>query len=496
VSTVLPHLLSEPEIAALLARLGARPRGITSDSRRVEPGVAFAAYPGAAQDGRKFIAHAVERGAPAVLWEAENFAWDASIDVANQPVEELKRNLGPIADFIYGSPSHALWTIGVTGTNGKTSCTHWIAQAFERFGRGAAVIGTLGSGFVGSLEPAPNTTPDAALLQEKLARLRAGGAQIVAIEVSSIGLAQDRVNGMSFDVALFTNLSRDHLDYHGTMAAYGAAKARLFAWPSLLAAVINIDDDFGRGLVDQMRGHAASRVTYGLSGAEITATSVATTDTGMTLGVTTPWGNGELHTTLVGAFNASNLLGTLGVLLASGVSLDDALAAMTALRPPPGRMQRHGGGDQPLVVIDYAHTPDALEKVLKALRPSVRDGNALVCVFGAGGDRDPGKRPEMGRVAASHADRVVVTSDNPRSEDPTAIAMAIAQGVRAAGNRHWILETDRAKAIRNAILAAQPGDVVVLAGKGHETYQEIAGEKRAFSDATEAIAALAARESR
>ncbi len=417
--------------------------------------------------------------------------WDASIAVPNQPVEHLRQNLGAIADFIYGSPSQTLWTIGVTGTNGKTSCTQWIAQAFEQFGRSAAVIGTLGNGFVGALEPAPNTTPDAALLHETLARLKPGGAQVVAIEVSSIGLAQDRVNGMKFDVAMFTNLSRDHLDYHGTMAAYGAAKARLFAWPTLLAAVINIDDDFGKGLVDQMRNHAASRLTYGLSGAEITATSIATSRSGMTIGVSTPWGRCELRTSLVGTFNASNLLGTLGVLLASGVPLDDAVAAMDALTPPPGRMERHGGGEQPLVVIDYAHTPDALEKVLTALRPSVSNGGSLVCVFGAGGDRDPGKRPEMGRIAASLADRIVVTSDNPRSEDPTAIAMSIAQGIRAAGNRHWILEVDRAKAIRGAIAAGRAGDVIVLAGKGHETYQEVAGEKHPFSDAAEAESALA-----
>jgi UDP-N-acetylmuramoyl-L-alanyl-D-glutamate--2,6-diaminopimelate ligase len=485
------HALSEVEIAALLARLGARPHRITSDSRVVEPGVAFAAYPGTARDGRTFIPEALRRGAMAVLWEAKGFDWNASITVPNQPVEGLKQNLGSIADFIYGSPSRALWTIGVTGTNGKTSCTQWIAQAFERFGRSAAVIGTLGSGFAGALEPAPNTTPDAALLHEMLARFKAGGAQVVAMEVSSIGLAQDRVNGMKFDVAMFTNLSRDHLDHHGTMAAYGAAKARLFAWPTLLAAVINTDDDFGKGLVDQMRDHAASRLTYGLSGAEITATSIITTTSGMVLGVATPWGRGELRTSLVGTFNVSNLLGTLGVLLASGVSLDDAVAAMDALTPPPGRMERHGGGERPLVVIDYAHTPDALEQILKALRPSVRDGGSLVCVFGAGGDRDPGKRPEMGRIAASLADRVVVTSDNPRSEDPTAIAMSIAQGVRAAGNRHWILEVDRAKAISGAIASGRPGDVIVLAGKGHEAYQEIAGEKRPFSDAAEAESALA-----
>ena len=483
--------LSDVEVAALLARLGALPRRITSDSRAVEPGAAFAAYPGSVRDGRAFIPDAVQRSAAAVLWEAKGFEWDPAIGVSNQPVEGLKQNLGSIADFIYGSPSQALWTIGVTGTNGKTSCTQWIAQAFERFGRSAAVIGTLGNGFVGALQRAPNTTPDAAILHETLARLKAGGAQVVAMEVTSIGLEEGRVNGAKIDVAMFTNLSRDHLDYHGTMAAYGAAKARLFAWPTLLAAVINTDDDFGKGLVDQMRDHAASRLTYGVSGAEITATSITTTSSGMALGVATPWGRGELHTSLVGTFNASNLLGTLAVLLASSVPLEDALAAMATLTPPPGRMERHGGGEQPLVVIDYAHTPDALEKVLTAMRPSVHDGGSLVCVFGAGGDRDAGKRPEMGRIAASLADRVVVTSDNPRSEDPTTIAMAIAQGVRAAGNRHWILEVDRAKAIHGAIAAGRAGDVIVVAGKGHETYQEIAGEKLPFSDGVEVTVGLA-----
>ena len=484
------NTLARIDVAALLARLGARPRRITSDSRSVERDVAFAAYPGAARDGRAYIRDAVERGAAAVLWEARDFAWDAAIDVPNQPVEGLKSRLGVIADFIYGSPSQSLWMVGVTGTNGKTSCTHWIAQAFERVGRRAAVIGTLGNGFPGALAAAANTTPDAALLHETLAALKAAGAEVVAMEVSSIGLDQGRVNGAKFDVALFTNLSRDHLDYHGTMASYGAAKAQLFAWPTLVAAVINVDDDFGRGLAERMRGHPARTLTYGLSGADVTATSMATTTSGMTLGVSSPWGRGELHTSLVGTFNVANLLGTLAVLLASDVAFDAALQAMATLEAPAGRMQRLGGAERPLVVIDYAHTPDAIEKVLAAMRPAVRQGGALVCVLGAGGDRDPGKRPEMGRIAATLADRVVVTSDNPRSEDPTAIAMAIAQGVRAAGNRHWLLEVDRAKAIRSAISAALPGDVVVIAGKGHETYQEIAGERHPFSDAAHATGAL------
>jgi UDP-N-acetylmuramoyl-L-alanyl-D-glutamate--2,6-diaminopimelate ligase len=275
------------------------------------------------------------------------------------------------------------------------------------------------------------------------------------------------------------------------MAAYGAAKARLFAWPTLAAAVINVDDDFGKQLAERTRGRAARVLTFGLAGADVRAEALATDAEGMRLGVATPFGRGELRTSIVGTFNATNLLGVLGVLLASEVPLDAALAAMSSLVAPAGRMERQGGGARPLVVVDYAHTPDALDKVLRSLRPSVREGGQLVCVFGAGGDRDPGKRAEMGRIAATLADRVIVTSDNPRSEDPTSIAMAIAEGVRAAGNRHWRLEIERAGAIRAAISAALPGDVVLVAGKGHETYQEIAGVRHPFSDAQEVRTALA-----
>jgi len=483
--------MARAEVVALIARLGAIPRSITSDSRSVTPGAAFAAYPGTARDGRAFIPDAIARGAAAVFWEAAGFQWESKQATPNLPVEHLQQKLGPIADFIHGSPSSTLWMIGVTGTNGKTTCTQWIGQVLEATGRRAAVLGTLGSGMVGALEPSPNTTPDAAVLQATLARVKSAGATAVAMEVSSIGIEQGRVNGTRFDVALFTNLSRDHLDFHGSMAAYGAAKARLFAWPTLATAVVNADDDFGRGMVERLRGGKARTLTYGMSNADITATSVVTTATGMRLGIATPVGSGELETTLVGTFNAMNLLGTLGVLLASDVAIGDALAAMSRLSAPPGRMERHGGGDRPLVVIDYAHTPDALEKVLAAVRPSVAGDRTLICVFGCGGDRDPGKRPEMGRIAAMLADRVVVTSDNPRSEDPTTIAMAIAQGIRTTGNRHWTLEVDRAKAIRGTIAAARAGDVVVLAGKGHETRQELRDERRPFSDAAEAAAALA-----
>jgi len=485
-------LASAVDVAALIARLGVHPSRITSDSRVVAPGVAFAAYPGTKRDGRAFIPDAVSRGAAAVLWEAQGFHWDDGLATPNHPVEALQRRLGPIADFIYGSPSQSLWMVGVTGTNGKTSCSQWIAQSFDALGRRAGVIGTLGSGLVGALAPSLNTTPDAALLQETLARLRHDGARVVAMEVSSIGLDQGRVEGTKFDVALFTNLSRDHLDHHGTMAAYGAAKAKLFAWPTLAATVVNVDDPFGRQLAEALRPSRARTLTYGMAGADIVAHVVEPTSDGMRIGITTPWGRSDIETRLVGTFNVANLLGTVGVLLASDVGLADATRVAARLTAPPGRMDRRGGGDKPLVVIDYAHTPDALEKVLTALRPAVGADRALVCVFGCGGDRDPGKRPEMGRVAATLADRVVITSDNPRSEDPTAIAMAVAHGVRAAGNRRWTLEIDRAKAIAAAIANARAGDVVLLAGKGHETYQEVRGERHAFSDAGHADAALAA----
>jgi len=480
--------------AALLARLGVVPRRVTSDSRGVAAGTAFAAYPGTRVDGRRYIPDAILNGAVAVLWERRGFAWPADLDVPQQGVEGLADKLGAIANVVYERPSHDLWTVGVTGTNGKTSCSHWIAQAAEACGRRSAIVGTLGNGRIGALVPANNTTPDVCVLHETLAQFRRAGVAWVAMEVSSHGLHQGRVNGVEFDVALFTNLTRDHLDYHGTMAAYGAAKAKLFAWPDLTAAVINADDAFGQGLIDAARLRGGHRVlTYGLAGADVTATAMTMGRGGLVLEVATPWGRGELATPIVGTFNAYNILGVLGVLLASDVPLAAALDALASLTPPPGRMQRLGGGDAPLVVVDYAHSPDALEKVLTALRPAVADGRELVCVFGCGGDRDPGKRPEMGRIAATLADRVVVTNDNPRSESPAEIATAIVHGIRQSGARRYRVELDRAVAIREAISAAKAGDVVLIAGKGHEAYQETAGVRVSFSDAAEATAALAAR---
>jgi UDP-N-acetylmuramoyl-L-alanyl-D-glutamate--2,6-diaminopimelate ligase len=480
------------DAAALIARLGALPRRITADSRQVRAGDAFAAYRGQTADGRAFIADAVARGAAGVFWDALGFHWNAAWKIPNVAVDDLRAKLGAIADFIYGSPSHSLWVAGVTGTNGKTSCTHWIAQCLDACGRRCAVLGTLGNGLIGALRPAANTTPDAAQLHEMLAALRGEGAEAVAMEVSSHGLDQGRVNAVEFDVALFTNLTRDHLDYHGTMAAYGAAKAKLFAWPGLTACVINVDDPFGQSLADAARARGQKVLTYGLAHADIVPTRLATLQEGIAMSVVTPWGSGEVATRLCGAFNASNALGVLGVLLEAGIGLDDALPALSRVTAPSGRMQRLGGGFEPLVVIDYAHSPDALEKALTALRPFVVENGELICVFGCGGDRDSGKRPEMGRVAAALAEEIVVTSDNPRSEDPAAIAEAVVAGIREAGHRRWTLELDRAAAIEAAVARARGGDVVLIAGKGHEDYQERNGVRAHFSDAAAAAAALAA----
>ena len=356
------------------------------------------------------------------------------------------------------------------------------------------MIGTLGNGLVGALAPGANTTPDAAVTHEALAQFRAAGAVAVAMEVSSHGLDQGRVNAVGFDVALFTNLTRDHLDYHGTMAAYGAAKARLFAMPGLETAVINAGDLFGASLVDAARSRGTRVLTYGFASADITATSYVPTPRGIAIGVDSPWGRGEVEAPVAGAFNVANLLGVLGALVASGVPFADALTAIAGITPPPGRMQRLGGGGAPLVVVDYAHSPDALDKVLTALRPAVGAGGKLVCVFGCGGDRDPGKRPQMGEVAGTLADAVIVTSDNPRTETPMVIATAIAAGLRAGGNRRWHIELDRAEAIREAVAGARVGDVVLIAGKGHEDYQATGGVRHPFSDVAVAAAALAARE--
>jgi UDP-N-acetylmuramoyl-L-alanyl-D-glutamate--2,6-diaminopimelate ligase len=484
------------DVLQRLAEQHAMIEQLASDSRRCVPGTAFFAYPGEAADGRRYIADAIARGASAVVYESEGFDWDARWQVPNAGVAGLKQQAGWIAHDFYGRPSEALWVCGVTGTNGKTSCTQWIAAALEAIGVKSGVIGTLGSGFPGALNEALNTTPDVLELHARLAQMREAGALAVAMEASSHGLAQGRTNGVAFDCALFTNLSHDHLDYHGTMDAYGAAKALLFEAPSLDVAVLNLDDVAGVRLAERARARGlrtigysllASNLVQGIVDEHLAARGIAVEGDVTRVSVESSWGAAEVALPQLGRFNVSNAFGVLGCLIAYGVGFGAAVERLAALPPVAGRMQALGGKAAPLVIVDYAHTPDALEKVLHALRPvaEVR-GGALVAVFGAGGDRDPAKRPLMGAVAARLADRIVLTSDNPRSEDPAAILAAIRAGV--AGD--CLLEADRAAAIRGAVAGAAAQDVVLIAGKGHEAYQEIGGERRPFSDAEVARAAL------
>jgi len=470
----------------LLESLGEDIDRLCNDSRRVRPGDVFVAYPGVARDGREFIAQAIAAGARAVIWDSDGFLWSQRWSIPNLGVHGLRAMAGEIAAYVAGEPANALWMIGVTGTNGKTSCSHWITQALNDVGRPTAVIGTLGHGFPGALAGLANTTPDALALHELLASYRDRQASCVAMEVSSHGLTQERLSGARFDVALFTNLTRDHLDYHGDMASYGEAKARLFDWPGLQCAVINVDDAFGRDLVARLSRSCVKVLTYGLEGGAISGHRLDLHRFGLDLEIQTPWGGGSVRSPLMGTYNAANLLGVLGVLLASEVPLDKALTALTRLQAVSGRMQTLGGGTQPLVVVDYAHTPDALEQVLTALRAHGAEGE-LICVFGCGGERDPGKRALMGAVASRLADRVVITSDNPRSEDPAAIIAHIAAGTQPP----FAIESNRARAIETAITSAAPGDVVLIAGKGHESYQDIAGVRHPFSDVETASTCLA-----
>ena len=473
-------------------------RRLVTDSRRVTRGDTFVAYPGETQDGRRYIAQAIARGAASVLWEKRGFRWHPEWRVLNAGIPQLRARAGLIASRVYGEPSGQLWMIGVTGTNGKTTCSQWIAQALTQCGRRTAVIGTLGYGLARTLHPLANTTPDAVWLHGELANFLRRGARAVSMEVSSIGLDQDRVAGVEFDVALFTNLTRDHLDYHRTMQRYRRAKLRLFECASLKHAIVNLDDDFGAELAQRVRRRGLTVLGYGfgarprdarrlprLSGANLEAGAA-----GMQFDVRSPWGHATIKSPLIGRHNASNLLGTLATLLASDIRFKDAVAALRKLKPVPGRMQKLGGGRSPLVVIDYAHSPDALEQVLKSLREAAAGtGARIICVFGCGGDRDRGKRPLMGGVASRLADSVVITSDNPRSEDPRKIIADIRQGMHG----DYAVEPDRRRAIALALRAARRGDLVLVAGKGHETYQEIAGVRRPFSDAAVARTVLQRR---
>ncbi|BCK88687.1 UDP-N-acetylmuramoyl-L-alanyl-D-glutamate--2,6-diaminopimelate ligase [Sideroxyarcus emersonii] len=481
-----------------LNSLGVGIARLVSDSRAVQPGDTFVAYPGGQADGRGYIAQAIERGANAVIWEAHDFEWNPAWQVPNLAVKDLRHQAGLIADQVYDRPSHKLWMVGITGTNGKTSISHWLARTFGALGRKSAVLGTLGNGFPGTLQATANTTPDALLVHGLLAQYQSQGAQVAVMEVSSHALTQGRVNGVHYDVAMLTNLTRDHLDYHGDMQSYAAAKRRLFDWSQLKHAVLNLDDAFGAELAEQLQDASVEVIGYGLGddalrlaerlGIRMVYGNLAQVNAqGLTLQLHTSWGAAALCSKLIGRFNASNLLGALAVLLASEVRLDDAVHELGLQKAVAGRMQTLGGKNVPAVVVDYAHTPDALEKVLVTLREVTEPfGGKILCVFGCGGDRDRGKRPMMGTVASKFADICIVTSDNPRSEEPASIIEAICTGMQG---EYQVIE-DRAKAINHAIAMARPHDTVLLAGKGHEDYQEIKGVRYPFSDSEIAHRAL------
>ena len=464
-----------------------RIRGLTLDSRQARPGDAFVALRGSRTHGIGFAADAVARGATLVLAEAPAVA-GFTPGVPVLWIDDLHARLGEIAARFHGHPSRALRIVGVTGTNGKTSTVQLLTQALSRLGHRAASIGTLGAGLYGQLDEGERTTPDAISVQRLLAQFRDRSATHVAMEVSSHALEQGRVGAVDFEVAAFTNLTRDHLDYHGTMAAYGAAKAKLFAWPGLKTAVVNVDDDFGRGLAMRLpAGVRALRTSAAdVGGAEVVAQAIATSAEGLAFTLRTPWGAQAIQSALLGRFNVDNLLAVAACLGALGEPFDRIVEVIGALAPVNGRMNRLGGdGRHPLVVIDYAHTPDALEQALVALRAHC--AGRLVCVFGCGGERDAGKRPQMGAIAERLADVAIVTDDNPRGEDGDAIVAQILAGMQQATT----VQRDRAAAIDVAIAQAGPDDVVLIAGKGHETYQEGAAGRRPFDDLAVARAVLA-----
>ncbi len=466
----------------LLAQLpDQRITGLSLDSRRCVPGSVFIAVPGLQGHGGDYVAQAVANGARIVLWQpAQDRAMPVLVGVQVFAVPELSSLLGQVADRFYGQPSSALRIAAVTGTNGKSTTAYLIADAAERCGIAAGYSGTVGYGRLNQLQTTTHTTPDVLNVHRQLAELRDSGARAVGMEVSSHALHQARIAAVQVDTAVFTNLSRDHLDYHGNMQAYGEAKAALFHWPALRHQVINADDAFGRELLS--RAATAARTTAYTCGAETLATpvlrahNVRLSAQGLALDITGDFGDAVLRSSLLGKFNAENLLATLAVLVGWDVPMQQAVQALAQAAAPPGRMELlQGHGKR--AVIDYAHTPDALEKALSVLKAHCQ--GRVICVFGCGGDRDPGKRAQMGAIAARLADSVILTDDNPRSEDPQVIINNILTGM---ADYPAIVQRDRALAIGQALQSAAANDIVLIAGKGHEDYQIIGADTRHFSD--------------
>ncbi len=469
--------------------------GLTLDNRSIQLGMAFIALRGTRQHGLSYAAAAVQAGAAVVLYEPETDLQQPPLSVELVPVPSLREHLGTLADRFNASPSAELFMVGVTGTDGKTSVSHFVAEALNAIQpQQAAVLGTLGIGVPGALQPATHTTPDALTLHRLLRRLQQDGFTTVAMEVSSHALDQGRVNGVRFNVAVLTNLTRDHLDYHGTVEAYAEAKRKLFHWPDLQAVVLNLDDAFGRRLAAELTGGALRVMGYGVGNvADYPANTLVASNpvfdhSGIRATVCVGQQEALLQAPVLGAFNLHNLLAALGALLVKGLTLSAALQGLQQVQVVPGRMERVTSTSlsERLVVVDYAHTPGALQQVLKAVRVHTR--GRLLCVFGCGGDRDRGKRPLMAEIAESDADVVIVTDDNPRSENPQQIFEDIMQGFR--NKTGVVFEHDRTKAIRFAIGHAQPGDTVLIAGKGHETVQILAHDTVPFDDRIQAALAL------
>ena len=458
---------------ATAIRLG----GIGLDNRDIKPGDAFVAVQGQLAHGLDYAPAAVAAGAVAVIHDGLKTVPDLGVPAVK--VAGLADKLGELASRFYSAPSEQMNIAGVTGTNGKTSVAHFLAQSWQRVYGNAGMVGTLGYGALSHLQSGARTTPDAFRLQQALAECVKSGIDHLAMEVSSHALQQHRCQTVQFDAAVFTNLSRDHLDYHSDMADYAAAKRLLFTDYAPSFAIINHDDPCGRKWFGELNG-GMQMLSFGLEdGAELRAEIRSVDINGMNLHISGPWGSEDVHTSLLGAFNASNLLATAGTLALLGMPWHRVLHQLEVMQPVPGRMMRLGGEPgQPVVVIDYAHTPDALESALHAVRAHL-DGR-LVCVFGCGGNRDQGKRPQMGRAAELLADDVFVTSDNPRYEAANMIIEDVVAGLEKPGE--VTIEPDRAIAIQQAIANCKAGDVVLVAGKGHETWQEINGQKIPFSD--------------
>lgn len=480
---------------------GVRVSGVQQDSRRVSSGDLFVARSGARANGAHFMEEARTRGAVAMLTDGEAKAPEG---VAVLRVEDVPSALAFAAAAVYGHPSFGLDVVGVTGTNGKSTTTHLVRAIVDGTlgGPRCAIVGTLGHEYGGFTTAATHTTPESDELARLLAEFRDRGASHVAMEVSSIALAQKRVRATRFRVAAFTNLTQDHLDFHGTMDRYGAAKAELFTECAPGAAVIHVDDAFGRELARRVRVPLVrvSARSASASEADIAPKAVSLSDRGIQATLRTPQGDVALVSPLVGAYNLENLVVAMGVALALEVDLRAASLALRRESGPRGRLERCEGPDDDItVIVDYAHTPDALARSLDAVRAIARGG--VLCVFGCGGDRDKTKRGPMGLAAASRADAVIVTSDNPRGEDPEGIARQIVDGLLAARvpavdvaefahGRGYVVELDRARAIDCAIMGARSGDVVLIAGKGHEKYQLIGAQRHDFEDRVEAEAAL------